>query len=77
FMRIEFQTPALDLPRAALERAFGDTVAAQHAMNWRMSYAADKPRLAILVSAHDHAAMELLWRWQRGELRVEIPCVIS
>lgn len=77
FMRLEFQTPALDLPRAALERAFADTVAAQHRMNWRMSYAADKPRMAILVSAHDHAAMELLWRWQRGELRVDIPCVIS
>ncbi|WP_293000899.1 formyltetrahydrofolate deformylase [Nevskia sp.] len=77
FMRLEFQTPALDLPRAGLERAFADTVAAQHRMNWRMSYAADKPRMAILVSAHDHAAMELLWRWQRGELRVDIPCVIS
>ncbi len=77
FMRLEFQTPAIDLPRAALERAFADTVAAQYQMNWRMSYAADKPRLAILVSAHDHAAMELLWRWQRGELRVDIPCVIS
>jgi len=77
FMRLEFQTPAIDLPRAALERAFADTVAAQHRMNWRMSYAADKPRMAILVSAHDHAAMELLWRWQRGELRVDIPCVIS
>ena len=77
FMRLEFQTPQLDLPRAALERAFADTVAAQHRMDWRMSYAADRPRLAILVSGHDHAAMELLWRWQRGELRVEIPCVIS
>jgi formyltetrahydrofolate deformylase len=31
----------------------------------------------VLVSAHDHAALELLWRWQRGELRVDIPCVIS
>src|SRR3546814_16217659 len=33
--------------------------------------------MAVLVSRHDHALLELLWRWQRGELRVDIPVVIS
>ncbi len=46
-------------------------------MDWHISYAAERPRMAVLVSAHDHAALELLWRWQRGELLVDIPCVIS
>ena len=77
FLRLEFQTPHLDVSRAALERTFRESVASRFTMDWRISYAADKPRMAILVSKHDHALMELLWRWQRGELRVDIPVVIS
>lgn len=77
FLRLEFQTPALDVSRDTLQRAFGDVVGKRFGMNWRIRFAADKPRMAILVSKHDHALMELLWRYSRGELRVEIPLVIS
>lgn len=77
FMRLEFQTPHLDVSRGALAQAFGDVVGKRFDMQWHISYAADKPRMAILASRHDHALMELLWRWQRGELRVDIPVVIS
>ncbi len=77
FMRLEFQTPDLDLSREALKRAFGEVVGQRFDMNWRIAFAADKPRMAILVSKHDHALLELLWRWARGELRVDIPMVIS
>ncbi|HZR38024.1 MAG TPA: formyltetrahydrofolate deformylase [Nevskia sp.] len=77
FMRLEFQTPKSGLSRQALEQAFREAVGQRFAMNWHISYAADRPRMAVLASAHDHAALELLWRWQRGELRVDIPCVIS
>ena len=77
FMRLEFQTPKLDLSREALEQAFDEAAGRRYDMDWHISYAADRPRMAVLVSAHDHAALELLWRWQRGELLVDIPCVIS
>ena len=77
FMRLEFQTPKLDLSRQALELAFAEAAGRRYNMDWHISYAADRPRMAVLVSAHDHAALELLWRWQRGELLVDIPCVIS
>lgn len=77
FLRLEFQTPRLDVSRAALQAAFAESVAARIEMDWRISYAADRPRMAILVSKHDHALMELLWRWQRGELPIDIPMVIS
>jgi len=46
-------------------------------MDWHISFANRRPRMAIFVSKHDHALMELLWRWQRGELRADIPLVIS
>ena len=77
FMRLEFQTPDLKLSHAALREAFASEVAQRFQMDWRIAFAADKPRLGLLVSRHDHALLELLWRWQRGELRAEIPLVIS
>lgn len=77
FMRLEFQTPDLDMSRDALRQAFAREVADRFGMDWHISYAADRQRMAILVSRHDHALMELLWRWQRGELPVDIPVVIS
>lgn len=77
FLRLEFQTPTLDVTGEALVRAFGEVVGRPYDMDWGISFAAIKPRMAILVSKHDHALMELLWRYSRGELRVEIPVVIS
>lgn len=77
FLRLEFQTPTLDVTGEALVRAFGEVVARPYQMDWRISFAALKPRMAVLVSKHDHALMELLWRYSRGELRVDIPVVIS
>ncbi|MEM1093162.1 MAG: formyltetrahydrofolate deformylase [Bacteroidota bacterium] len=77
FMRLEFQTPHLDLSRGLLERAFGDAVAERYQMDWTLSYAADRKKMAILVSKYDHALLELLWRSSRGELPAEVTMVVS
>jgi formyltetrahydrofolate deformylase len=52
-------------------------VAEKYRMDWRLSYASDKKRMAILVSRHDHVLMELLWRVMRSNLPAVIPMVIS
>jgi formyltetrahydrofolate deformylase len=77
FLRLEFQTPHLRLTRAALEESFDTVVARRFQMDWHMSYASEPQRAAILVSKPDHALLELLWRWRRGELPGEISMVIS
>jgi formyltetrahydrofolate deformylase len=77
FMRLEFQTPHLDLSRPVLERSFAEAVARRFEMDWRLSYAAELKKVAILVSRHDHAMQELLWRVDRGELRCNATQVIS
>jgi len=77
FMRLEFQTPNLDLSRTALEQNFQQVVATTFNMSWKISYAADRKKTAILVSKYDHALMELLWRWERGELYTDLTMVIS
>ncbi len=77
FMRLEFQTPHLDLSRSLLERAFADAVARQFSMQWRITYAREPKKIAVLVSRHDHALLEMLWRWSRGQLPGVITMVIS
>lgn len=77
FMRLEFQTPHLDLSRPLLGRAFADAVGNRFGMDWSINYAADTKKVALLVSRHDHALQEILWRWSRGELPCEISMVIS
>jgi len=77
FMRLEFQTPHLDISRDALERSFGERVAQRYEMDWCISYAAERKKMAILVSRYDHGLLELLWRWSRRELDAEITQVIS
>lgn len=77
FMRLEFQTPHLDLPREVLARTFDEAVARRYGMDWTISYAADLKKVAVLVSKVDHALLELLWRWQRGALPCDIRCVVS
>lgn len=77
FMRLEFQTGNLSLNRESLEQAFQTSVAARYGMKWHISYAAERKKVAVLVSKHDHAMMELLWRWSRGALPCDIVAVIS
>jgi formyltetrahydrofolate deformylase len=77
FMRLEFQTPHMDLSRPALEKAFEEVLATRFKMDWQITYAAEKKKMAVLVSKYDHAVFEILWRWSRGELDCEITTVIS
>lgn len=77
FMRLEFQTEQMTLSPEALSTAFQAQVAERYQMSWHISYAAQRKRMAILVSKHDHAMLELLWRWSRGALPCDISMVIS
>lgn len=77
FMRLEFQTPHLDVSRDVLHNAFRKAVAEKHNMHWHIAYAADRKKMALLVSKYDHALMELLWQVRRGDLVGDILMVIS
>ncbi len=77
FMRIELDAGGVAAPAADLERGFAEEVAAPFAMEWRLADAAARQRVAVLVSRADHCLLELLWRWRRGELPIEVPLVVS
>lgn len=45
--------------------------------HWTVRRVDDRPRVMIMVSKHDHCLVDLLHRWQAGELPVELPVVVS
>jgi formyltetrahydrofolate deformylase len=76
FMRLEIEGEGFGLERDEFVAAFAP-LARQHKMDWRVSYTDVRKRMAILVSKHDHCLLDLLWRWDAGELGAKIPLVIS
>jgi formyltetrahydrofolate deformylase len=77
FMRLEFQTPHIDVSSKKLEQQFLEEIARPFNIKWDLHYAANLKRMAIFVSKYDHALLEILWRWARSELPVIIPFIIS
>jgi len=78
FMRNEFFLPGLDLDGLEkLREEFKDDVTNGFVMDWTLSPVWQPKKMVILCSKVDHALMELLWRWRRGDLETEITMVIS
>jgi formyltetrahydrofolate deformylase len=75
FLRMEFTLPSES--REGFAERFGLGVAEPFGMTWRLWDAAQRKRLAILVSRYDHCLLDLLWRWRRDELEAEIVLVAS
>ena len=75
-MRLEIEGDGFGLGRDEFAGAFAP-VARRHAMDWRVSYTDTPKRMAILVSRYDHCLIDLLWRWDAGELEAQIPLVVS
>ncbi len=77
FMRVEFSVAdAGAVARERFEASFAP-VAERFGMHWRLAYASERKRVAVMASTADHCLMDLLWRWRRGELECEIPLVVS
>ncbi len=76
FMRSAFYLPAIEEDRTAFESSF-KALAERFRMDWRIAYAADRPRVALMASREDHCVLDLLWRTRRGELGMDVTCVIS
>ncbi|RJS46282.1 formyltetrahydrofolate deformylase [Nocardioides cavernaquae] len=73
-MRTEFDSPLgdLDLVRAVLETALA---AYDAVITLRLQ--TQRRRALIMVSKTDHCLLDLLYRWENGELPVDIPVVVS
>jgi len=76
FLRVEFDLSNGVLNRSDLEDEF-EKLAFEFRMDWNILYHQDTKRMAIMVSRQGHCLIDLLWRWKTGDLRSEIPFVIS
>lgn len=78
FMRNEFYLPGLDLEGLDdLRDEFEKEVTTGFTMDWSLNPVWEPKKMVILCSKVDHALMELLWRWKRGDLEADIAMVIS
>ncbi len=76
FMRLEIEGEGFGLERDEFGAAFAP-LARRHGMEWSVSHTDAPKKMAILVSRYDHCLIDLLWRWDAGELEAGIPLVIS
>jgi formyltetrahydrofolate deformylase len=76
FTRIEFRLHSLADKLQDLEQTF-KPIAGRFGMEWRITRAAQRKRLAIFVSRQEHALLELLWQHRAGDLAADIAVVVS
>jgi formyltetrahydrofolate deformylase len=74
--RVEFELGGFAIGRAEIEPAFRP-IAERFDMTWSLRFSDYVPRVAVLVSKAHHCMYDILARWRMGELRAEIPMVIS
>ncbi|HSD76338.1 MAG TPA: formyltetrahydrofolate deformylase [Solirubrobacteraceae bacterium] len=77
FMRMEFVRGGLQEDAAGFAARFEQAVGLPLGLDWSFAWPWQAKRLAILVSRYDHCALDLLWRWRRGELPCEVVAVVS
>ena len=74
FLRMVFH---LSGASETLGPSFQSEVADRFGMTWSLHDVARPKRVAIMVSRYDHCLLDLLWRWRRGELDMDIGLVVS
>jgi len=76
FMRTVFTPGPLTPPIAEATQQFS-RIAERFQMVWGIHDARRKERLLVMVSRFDHCLNDLLYRYRTGDLRVEIPAIVS
>jgi formyltetrahydrofolate deformylase len=76
FMRVEFDLDGFDVANDAFSAAFQPLVD-RFGIDYRVEYAADRPKTAIFVSRYEHCLVDLLYRHRTGELRCDVPLIVS
>ncbi len=75
-MRMEFATEGLQIPPDEISAAFAP-IAKVFDMRYEVHHSSHRTRVGMLVSKQDHCLADLLQRHRRGELRIDVPVIIS
>ena len=74
--RVEFDPVEFAFDLSEFAERFAP-IAPEFKMDWRLARSSARPRMAIFVSRYDHCLVDLLYRHQSGELKCEIPLILS
>ena len=77
FMRLEFHLEALEARQSEVAALFDRTVAEQFQLSWQLSREAEPKTVALFVSKTDHCLLDILWRWRRRELPMNLAMIVS
>lgn len=76
FMRTVYRPGAFSPSVGEMAKAFS-RIAGRFQMIWGIHDAGRKARVLIMVSKFDHCLNDLLYRYRTGELKIDIPAVVS
>jgi len=77
FIRIAFRADtATTFNRKDFYQQF-EQRASKFSMRWQLASSADKSKVVIMVSKHDHCLNDLLYRYRTGDLQIDIAAIIS
>ncbi len=77
FMRCSFQVDGDSHDERAILGPYFASVADRFGMHWEVCRADRPKRVLLMVSKHDHCLRDLLYRWESGELNMDIMAVVS
>ncbi|MCB1859089.1 MAG: formyltetrahydrofolate deformylase [Gammaproteobacteria bacterium] len=77
FVRSVFKPDPEKTPTLSQLREEFEPVAASFAMEWTIHHPAYRARVLLLVSKYDHCLNDLLYRYRTGDLKMEIPMIVS
>jgi formyltetrahydrofolate deformylase len=76
FMRQEILAESLPFGIKVFQERFA-SIADEYQMHWKIVDSAVRKRVVVLVSKQGHCLSDILHRWESGEYKIDIPCVIS
>jgi formyltetrahydrofolate deformylase len=77
FQRVEWTHNEERAGMRRLGDAFVDMVQAELGMRVRVGFSDERAKVGVLVSKIPHCLYDLLYRWQVGEMKGDLACVIS
>ena len=77
FMRVEWELESFKIAKQDINSVFQNTLGAKFNIQFQLYFNDPLPKMALFVSKMSHCLFDILGRHQSGELKVEIPLVIS
>ena len=76
FMRVEWEIEGFSVAPDQIEEAIAP-LAEKFAMTWSLYFTEVVPRVALFITRDNHCVYDLLSRHESGELRMEVPLIVS